>query len=299
MILSRAVVGAGLLVWVGSTLVLSSWSRVARPSLRDRLRPFNPGIGSQAQPGRSAAGLLVNVAEAFGSRLASVFGVAEPVGRRLARVHSGTPAGAFRVRQLAVAVAALAAGGTVAALARAPVPVGVLLVVGGPVLAFLVVEQRLARQSEKWQQTVAQEIPLVAEQMAMLLNAGFSLGAALSRLAGRGSGCVATDLEQVVNRVQHGLSEASALREWADLAGVVQVDRLVSVLTLHAEASDLGHLVSAEARLARRDLHRRSLETMDRRGQQVWVPVTVATLVPGTILLAVPFLAALRLFANA
>ena len=50
---------------------------------------------------------------------------------------------------------------------------------------------------------------------------------------------------------------------------------------------------------ARRDLQRRTIETIERRAQQVWVPVTVATLVPGVILLAVPFLAALRLFANA
>jgi hypothetical protein len=37
---------------------------------------------------------------------------------------------------------------------------------------------------------------------------------------------------------------------------------------------------------------------MDRRGQQVWVPVTVATLVPGVILLTVPFIQALRLFSG-
>ena len=77
------------------------------------------------------------------------------------------------------------------------------------------------------------------------------------------------------------------------------VDRLVGVLALHSESADLGELVSAEARQARRDLHRQTIETIERRAQQVWVPVTVATLVPGVILLAVPFLAALRLFANA
>jgi hypothetical protein len=80
---------------------------------------------------------------------------------------------------------------------------------------------------------------------------------------------------------------------------VEAVDRLVSVLTLHSEAADLGRLVSSEARQARRDLHRRTVETIERRAQQVWIPVTVATLVPGAILLAVPFLSALRLFSNA
>jgi hypothetical protein len=83
------------------------------------------------------------------------------------------------------------------------------------------------------------------------------------------------------------------------VARVDVVDRLVGVLSLHTESADLGRLVSAEARLARRELQRRTIESIERRAQQVWVPVTVATLVPGVILLAVPFLAALRLFANA
>jgi tight adherence protein C len=299
-IIDRVVVGAGLLVWFGATLILSSWARLSRPSLQERLRPFNPGAASlPSLQDRTAVDVLVPLAESIGARLAGLFGVAEPLEPRLRRVHSPLSPSAFRLRQLALTLAAFLSGALVATVSGAPIPVSLLLVAGGPLLTFLVVEQRLAGQSERWQRAVAAELPVVAEQLAMLLNAGYSLGAALSRLAERGRGCVARDLEQVVNRVLQGLSEGAALREWAELAKVEQVDRLVSVLILHSEAQDLGRLVSAEARYARRDLHRRSLELMDRRSQQVWVPVTVATLVPGVILLAVPFLAALRLFANA
>ena len=38
------------------------------------------------------------------------------------------------------------------------------------------------------------------------------------------------------------------------------------------------------------------VETMERRSQQVWIPVTVATLVPGVIFLSIPFIEALRQF---
>jgi pilus assembly protein TadC len=176
--------------------------------------------------------------------------------------------------------------------------VAAFLVLGLPVLTFLVIEQRLARASDGWKRDVALELPVISEQIAMLLNAGYSVGAALSRIAARGRGCVAQDLSVVVNRVRQGVSETDALREWAELAQVDGVTRLVGVLALHSEAADLGRLVSAEASHARRDLHRRTLEAIERRAQQVWVPVTVATLVPGVILLAVPFLSALRLFAN-
>jgi hypothetical protein len=133
----------------------------------------------------------------------------------------------------------------------------------------------------------------------MLLNAGYSLGSALARVASRGQGSAARDLSVVVNRIRHGLTEAQALREWAELARVDAVDRLVGVLAMNTQAADLGRLVSAEARQGRRDLNRRTIEAIEKKGQQVWVPVTVATLVPGAIFLAVPFLAALRLFANA
>jgi hypothetical protein len=97
-------------------------------------------------------------------------------------------------------------------------------------------------------------------------------------------------------RIQHGLSEQEALREWADVVRVPAVDRLVAVLALSRDATDLGGLVADEARSARRDAHRRLLETIERRTQQVWIPVTVATLVPGVLLLAVPFVQALRIF---
>lgn len=65
---------------------------------------------------------------------------------------------------------------------------------------------------------------------------------------------------------------------------------------MNREAADLGRLVSDEARAIRRDVHRELLEAIERRSQQVWIPVTVATLVPGVLFLAVPFLEALRLF---
>ena len=44
--------------------------------------------------------------------------------------------------------------------------------------------------------------------------------------------------------------------------------------------------------------HRETLDLIERRSQQVWIPVTVATLVPGVMFLAVPFIEAMRLFTD-
>ena len=136
----------------------------------------------------------------------------------------------------------------------------------------------------------------VAEQLALLLAAGWSLTSALNRLAARGSGATALDLRRVCRRVRQGVSEADALREWAQVAQVPALERLVSVLALSRDTSDLGRLIAEEARAIRRDVHRELIESVERREQQVWIPVTVATLVPGVLFMAIPFVEALRLF---
>ena len=242
--------------------------------------------------------VIAPLAQTVGNACASAFGVREPLELRLQRIHSPNTPASFRTRQLAWSGAGLGAGLLVSAVGF-PVVVDGLALAGFPVLAFLVVEQRLSSRSAAWQAALSRELPVVSEQLAMLLNAGYSLGAAINRLAGRGRGCSAQDLGRVANRIRQGMPENGALQEWADTARVDTLSRLVSVLALNAEAGDLGRLVSAEARHARRDSQRALTEVIERRAQQVWVPVTVATLVPGVILLAVPFLAALRLFSSA
>jgi Flp pilus assembly protein TadB len=224
--------------------------------------------------------------------------VTESLAVRLERVHSPLDVTAFRVRQLAWAVAGLVGAGVLAAAARLSGPVALVFVLGGPVLAFLVVEQQLATASARWQRRIFLELPVVSEQLGMLLGAGYSLGAALSRLAVRGTGACGRDLVRVTGRIRQGLTEVEALREWATVADVDALRRLVSVLSLNRQAGDLGRLIGDEARSIRRDVHRELVETIERRGQQVWIPVTVAALVPGVIFLAVPFIEALRLFAN-
>lgn len=287
-------------MWVGATLVLAEvrWFRRAR--LAQRLAPFAPGGSAGGRHGTlsvaSFRDVVVPLSRSLGEALARAFGIDEPLAVRLARVHSPLDVTAFRVRQAATAGVALAAGTTLAVAVTPPVPVAALLVFGSPLLGFLVVEQRLAAQSDAWKRRLTLELPVVCEQLGMLVGSGYSVGAAIARVAGRGRGACARDLTRVVVRVRQGLSEPAALREWADTARVDAVDRLVAVLTHNRDASDLGRLISEEARALRRDGQRRLIETIERKGQLVWIPVTVATLLPGVIFLAVPFLEVMRLF---
>ena len=294
---------ATLALFAGSTLLLSELRWFRRRPLVDRLAPYVPGGHAAQRRGAimSAASfgqVIGPLARAIGESVARVFGVTEALALRLERVHSPLDVTGFRVRQLAWSGAGLVGGALAAAALGVAGVLGLVFVVGGAVLAFLVVEQRLAAESARWQRRIFLELPVVAEQLGMLIGAGYSLGAALARLGSRGKGACGRDLMRVTGRVRQGLTEVEALREWAAVVNVDALDRLVSVLALNRQAGDLGRLIGDEARSIRRDVHRELVETIERRGQQVWIPVTVATLVPGVIFLAVPFIEALRLFAN-
>ena len=294
---------SGLAMWVGLTLLLSHLRWFSRPPLVARLRPYTPG--GLATPHRSGVLSVESFREVIGplsrrvgERLARLFGISEELAVRLERIHSPLDVTAFRLRQLGWSVAAIGVAAMSCAALRPPPALILLLTAGGPVLAFLVLEQQLASVSQSRQRRLFLELPVVSEQLAMLLSAGFSMGSALNRLAERGHGVCTEDLQRVTSRIRQGLSEVDALREWAAVARVGSLDRLVPVLALNREASDLGRLISDEAQGIRNDVQRQLVEIMERRGQSVWIPVTVATLIPGVIFLSIPFIEALSLFSG-
>ncbi len=301
--MSRLVVVITLLAGVGATLVLSELRWFSRRPLDERLQPYVPGgwhrsrrLGLlSADTFREVIGPL---ATTLGGALGQLFGIREDLTRRLERVHSPLDATALRVRQLSWGLGLLLAAVALSAATRAPASIALLSILGAPLLAFLVIEQQVVSASDRWRRQIFLELPVVSEQIAMLLSAGYSMGGALERISERGSGACARDLRRVGRRVRQGLSESEALAEWSELADVPALHRLVGVLSLNRDTGDLGRLIADEARSVRREVHRQLIVQIDRRAQQVWIPVTVATLVPGTMFMAVPFLQAMRLFGS-
>lgn len=273
---------AAPVLWLGATLLLSTVGPLRRPTLAARVRPY---VAPPTPTRRRLAGLALLV-----DRLPA----AVPLDVRLRRVHHPLDATAFRFRQVSHAVLALGAAGALAVVT----PLGLVLVLGAPVGVVVGHEQRLSALDRRQRQEVSRELPTVAEQLAMLLAAGRSVSAAIAELGDRGRGPCSADLRRITRRLQQGVDEATALREWADLRPTPGIVHLVGVLTLAREAADLDRLVEQEAEAIRADAHRDLLARLEKRSQQVWVPVTVATLLPGSLLLLVPFLDALRLFAG-
>ena len=59
------------------------------------------------------------------------------------------------------------------AAVRPPLAVMLLLVAGGAALGFLIVEQQLATQSDRWKRRNFLETPVVSVLLDMLLGAAF------------------------------------------------------------------------------------------------------------------------------
>lgn len=300
--MSRLVIASALAGWLGLTLLISQLPWARRLPLAERLRPYAPGRPGARVSGifsaASARDALGPLARSVGQRVSKLLGISEELSVRLTRIHSPLDPTGFRLRQLGVATASLAVTAALALVLPLPAALLALGLMGVPMLAFLVVEQQLASESDRWKRRILLELPVVTEQLAIMLSAGWSLGGALARIAERSSGACAKDLRQVNLRIRQGLTEPEALREWAQIAKVDSLDRLVPVLALVGDATDMGRIVSDEARSLRREVHRELLATIERRNQQVWIPVTFAALLPGVLLLAIPFVAALALFAG-
>lgn len=299
--MTRPILACALAAMVGFTLVLSEIRWFRRVSHLVRLGPYQPGRHRAPRGALSVEtfrDVIGPLSRAMGERMARVFGVDEDLQRRLARVHSPLDVTTFRVRQFGLAAAALALAVLSAVALSSGPAVSALLVIGAPMVTFLAVEQRLASASKQWQRRIFLELPVVTEQLGMLISAGWSLGAAIGRVAERGSGAVSRDLGRAQTRMRQGLSEIEALREWAELAAVDELDGLVAILALNRETANLGHLIAEEARSIRREAQRELIETIERRTQQVWIPVTVAALVPGVLLMGIPFIDALSLFSQ-
>jgi Flp pilus assembly protein TadB len=287
-----------LTIWVllaaGVALLLNGAPWFRRTPLVQRLAPY--ARRSSAGGVRTTVTLQQVIApwlEQVGARAGRAVGVTQDLATRLERAGRDVDPAAFRVTQFTRAlVALLVSAGAVVALGPPPATAA-LAIAGAPLLALLATEQQVGAAIDQRRRDMRAELPVVAEQLGLLLAAGYSLPSAIGRLAERSDGVVATDLQQVARRIRQGLGTSEALAEWAERAGLDTVDRLVAVLRLHDDAGDLGMLIAEEARSIRAAAHRDLLEQIERRAQLVWVPVTVATLVPGLIFLAVPFMSAM------
>ncbi|MBM3683965.1 MAG: hypothetical protein FJW83_05400 [Actinobacteria bacterium] len=291
-----ALVACASVAWLGLALLLDSVPLFRRRSLTDRLRRYaaDPHVARRADGpvGIGALEALVGPWRAPLGCVRTAFATT-PLAVRLARAGRPGDVAGFRRRQASGAFALVVLTVLLVAAGGAPPWASLVLLGGAPFVGAAVPGLLLDRCAADRREQLFHELPVVVEHLGALIGNGFSVGAAVQRLARRTEGVAAEDLARVANRVRQGTAERDALEEWARLSGLPEVRRLAAVLALDQQGVDLDRLLALEAEAARQEAHRRAVETIDRRTQLVWIPVTVAALLPGMLLLAVPFLAAL------
>ncbi|WP_420626477.1 type II secretion system F family protein [Candidatus Poriferisodalis sp.] len=232
-----------------------------------------------------------------GGRIATLLDSDTELRARLSQAGIAQSPSEFRTRQYVICGAVLIASvAALSAIGARPL-LGFAGALAAAAATYGTFEHHLGRSVAHRRTQIIEELPVVAEQIGMLLASGMSLTSALEAAARRGQGICAAGLERVSTHVSGGIAVEVALAEWADDAGSAEIRRFVGVLTLHEETTDIAALVSDEARSARMEAHRRLIAHIERRNEQVWIPVTVAALVPGSVLLAIPFSDALSSFA--
>lgn len=286
----RLEAAALIMAWAGATVLLGLTNRCGSLGLPARWRRYQRGQGAPA-PWPSPD-----------SRIGHWLAV-EGVGRaalaeQLRQAGSSLSPTEFRAHQLRSAILSTMAAGAVAGVLRLPAFVGLAaLLTPGPT-AVLLSNGAMTARARRHRRQVQECLPTMAQMLTAQLCSGSSLSKALVHLAGSGQGPLKADLLHICSRISQGMGELAALSEWAGGMSSAGAIRLVETLRAATHSGDLARLVRMEGRNLSEEAHRRRLAIIERRAQQVWIPVAVATLVPGAVLLLVPFVSALTRLAQ-
>lgn len=248
----------------GACLLVASWAAARRPlPLADRIGPYCgiPGHTSVVDRGVTwtpwrAAARAERPRRGSGHRMPAVVGAL--VGAALA--------GLLTLQEPSL-VALLALGGVGA--------------VGGMWVADL--HGRV--QERRRERAVEEQVPLLADLLALAVSAGAAPMAALERAARHVTGPLAADVAAAADRVRAGEAVEAALRSLGGSAPSLR--RLVDAIIVALDrGTPLAEVLRAQALDSRADERRRLMESAGRRDVAMLVPIVFLVL-PSVVLIAV------------
>lgn len=286
-------IGAVLGAVAGLGFVLAAVGLFAGPSFAGRVLPY---LDEEWRPPRArwrdaGTSFMRACAEAIGSTAATVAARCEALGTL-------TPL-QFRARQLQWAaggailalVCVLASGGA-GGLALALV-LPALACLGGAVAA----DVGLKRQVEGKERRLAQELPDVAEFLALSVGAGESVRAGLERVAGMGTGFFVGEIDRILRDVRAGAALTDALARFQGRCGSQPVLRFVDALIASLDrGTSLAGVLHAQAADARSSARRELLEAGGRKEIAMMVPVVFVILPTTVVFTLFPGIAAMSVF---
>lgn len=289
--------GAALGGLAGTGLILLSLGvlRARRADFDGRVLAYVrdiPGLAtSGSAPGRGAVRqvfgpLLQHVA----SRLERVLGGTTSVRRRIERADLPLTVHEFRVEQVIWGLVAFATTSAVAVLValRSPertIPLLILCLLSF-VLGVLLRENRLSAQTRAHERRVLEELPAVAELLALAVAAGEGPVAALERVVSRSQGPLSRSLGGVLGEIRTGAPVGEAFDRLAARTGVAVVARFAGSIAVAVErGTPLADLLHAQATDVREAQRRSLIENGARREVLMMVPVVFLVL-PTTVMFA-------------
>lgn len=294
--MSGSVVGAvlGAAGGAGCWLVANRVRRLRRTSITDRVLPYLRDLPSRPgapDPGASSPQALLRVGvDALAGRLDTILGGSASVGRRLARANDPLTVHEFRIEQAVWGLVGflVAAVPSVALGIRHP-DRGVALMIlclASSALAVLLRENRLTAQVARRERRILEELPVLAELLALAVAAGESPTAALDRVVRRSGGEFAADLARVLAEVRTGTALTQALDGLAGRTGLAPVSRFAQGMAIALErGTPLADLLHAQAGDVREAGRRALIESGARREVLMMVPVVFLVL-PTVVLFA-------------
>ncbi len=189
----------------------------------------------------------------------------------------------------------------VISLLGAAIAVGVLpmhavlpfaLLGAGSALVLAKIIERTVLDHRKERRTKALDISIIAlfEQLHLKLANGNSLQSSIVRT----DGITNKDILSLQNLIRSGMALESATSYWIDEFDTPSKRRAADLLLAKTTTSETLALLTGLIIQLRNEQRFALIAEIERRNQLVWIPVTIAVLVPGMIFIAIPLEATLR-----
>lgn len=201
--------------------------------------------------------------------------------------------GRIRTRFLVATVSAILTDITIADLQRRLLPLVILIEI------FVVPPLVLADVTNKIKNELRQRVeieanlPLEIEKLALYLGSGLSLNSSFYRLSKTSSEQTRPLFTFMAQGLQSGISLNDVLEGCYQRFPTESVRRITNLLAGGASGGDLVRVTREEAANQRSSRHLGALAKMEKVTQSVWIPITVAALLPGIAIVFIPFFSVL------
>ncbi|WP_298208091.1 hypothetical protein [Ferrimicrobium sp.] len=151
-----------------------------------------------------------------------------------------------------------------------------------------------AQQTER---ALRNDLPLLLSELQAALDRGHSLAAAVTVVAHSTETAWSAHLERASSSLTRGEPIAGVLNDLANIFADPDISRALTLLALSSQHQVAQQLVGQLLTKAKLDHHHRLIAIAGKREQLIWIPVALATLIPGVLLVIVPLIGSLKLLA--